>query len=592
MNSCSPELMSQPVLSTLPSMEEEVQELAALLSYPPISRSLNVVRMLSFVCEKYFAGQTEEIREHSIAIHALGRKELGFDSHADPIVRVTARILRKRLDAFYETEGRSHSLRLVLPVGQYVPKFVRVENIPDALFDPPQPNGSANEWQAHSRERSKIAGVRDPEEDFFQETPPYPRQILDRAKNHALLVNAGLVAALLLVCSIGFWVGRSTAFVPGNLVSSSIDWGKPVWSDEFNGAQGTPPDPANWGLAKGNNNGWGNGEVEVYCSAGSNAAPCDDSHRNAFQDGHGHLALQALKTRADVWTSARIMSLKEFQYGRIEARMKLPVGAGLWPAFWMLGSNYEIVHWPESGSVDFMENISNPKVPSNLGSSSIRSTVHGPGYYGGGGLFQNYFFPDGGRIDDGFHIYGAIWSPDMIQFYVDDPANVFFVGTASDIPVGARWVFNSPFHLVANLAVGGQWPGPPDESTPSAPAVLIDYIRVYKIPHIPAPAMEAQPMLLRSGGSGGTILTLTSKVKTGRVYLTCTGAPANTSCSLAMHVADFTNSPKQEVAISIAARPLSGAEQYATPSGDYTLNVTAQTMSGDTSSIMIPLRVN
>jgi beta-glucanase (GH16 family) len=573
-------------------MEEEMQELATLLSYPPIARSLNLARMLSFVCEKYFEGRPEEIRESSIAIHALGRKEMGFDSHADPIVRVTARILRKRLDAFYETEGRFHILRLVLPIGQYVPQFVRVENIPEIPLDSLQPGEGEEEALAeHCNGLPNIAAARESDGASLPRITSLAGQVLHFSRKRLLQIGIVIGTALFLVSGISFWAGRSTAFLPNDLVASSIAWGKPVWSDNFSGASGAAPDPLNWAYDTGNSNGWGNKEIEVYCAFDSNVSPCDASHPNASQDGNGHLVLRAMKTHSGSWTSARIRSLKEFQYGRIEARMKLPVGAGLWPAFWMIGSNYGAVDWPECGSVDFMENVFNPKNSSNLGPSSIRSTIHGPGYFGGNGIFENFFFPNGGRVDDGFHVYGVIWSPNMIQFYVDDPANVFFVRTASDIPAGARWVFNNPFRLVFNLAVGGQWPGSPDESTPNPSGLLIDYVRVYKIPQVPGPVMKAEPVILRTGSSGGTMLSLSSRGETGRVYLSCSGAPVNTSCSLATHVADFTNSPKQEVGVSISTGSITGTQQYVTPLGDYALTVTAQTMSGATSSVVIPLRV-
>src|SRR5262245_41779603 len=111
--------------SLLPSREEERQELARLLALPEIARSANLVRLLSFICERYFEGRSDEIRESTIAVQALGRKKEAFDSQADPIVRVTARTLRKRLEDYYRHEGRGHAVHLVLPTGQYVPRFVR-----------------------------------------------------------------------------------------------------------------------------------------------------------------------------------------------------------------------------------------------------------------------------------------------------------------------------------------------------------------------------------------------------------------------------------------------------------------------------------
>src|SRR5262245_49323656 len=108
-----------------PTREEEHEELSRLLALPEISRSANLIRLLSFICEKYFEGKTDEIRESAIAVQALGRRKDTFDSQADPIVRVTARTLRKRLEDYYRHEGRGHAVHLVLPTGQYVPRFVR-----------------------------------------------------------------------------------------------------------------------------------------------------------------------------------------------------------------------------------------------------------------------------------------------------------------------------------------------------------------------------------------------------------------------------------------------------------------------------------
>jgi hypothetical protein len=161
--------------------EQEKQELAALLSHPDIARSTNMVRMLRFICEKYFEGRIEDIRESSIAVQALGRNGSTFDSHADPIVRVTARMLRKRLDAFYRTEGRHRTLKLELPVGRYVPQFVPVEN------------------GAHS------TNIPASEKLSTKSRPP----------NRALL--ALVLAAIFAVscAAAGFWIGYQTATAAG-----------------------------------------------------------------------------------------------------------------------------------------------------------------------------------------------------------------------------------------------------------------------------------------------------------------------------------------------------------------------------------------
>ena len=128
MHNC-PDAVTPAQAPSAPTREEEQQELSRLLALPEISRSANLVRLLSFICEKYFEGKTDEIRESAIAVQALGRRKDGFDSQADPIVRVTARTLRKRLEDYYRHEGRGHAVHLVLPTGQYVPHFVRSEPV-------------------------------------------------------------------------------------------------------------------------------------------------------------------------------------------------------------------------------------------------------------------------------------------------------------------------------------------------------------------------------------------------------------------------------------------------------------------------------
>jgi hypothetical protein len=536
------------------SIDEEKRELAVLLAHPEIARSANLVRMLTFVCEKYFEGRVADIRESVIAVQALGRRESSFDSSADPIVRVTARTLRKRLEAFYQAEGREHALRLMLPIGRYVPQFIRIESAP-------------------------LNGAAAPADTGTPATAGHvPWQL-----------GTG---ALLLVFTLGFLATRQTFFEPGWIAEGGMTWGVPVWNDEFNGAAGMPPNASAWSFVTGNNEGWGNGEAEVYCAPRSDVSPCESTHPNAFQDGEGHLVIRALKSVSGAWTSARIstLGLQEFQYGRIEARMSLPVGNGLWPAFWMIGGDAPDVRWPACGSADLVENVSNQNNASNLGWSTVRATIHGPGYSLGNGLYGNYPLPKGGRID-GFHVYGAIWSPNMIQFYVDDPENIFFVGTPSSIPPGTRWVLDKPYAFVANLAVGGEWPGPSDASTPTPSDMIIDYVRVYKAKHIAGPGMHATPVVLKAGRSGGTLLSVSAPAHTGRVYLACSGAPVNTTCSLAMPVVNFADNPKQEIAVSISAWSVAGLQRYRTPEGEYSLTVTAYTISGDTSTANISLRV-
>jgi beta-glucanase (GH16 family) len=250
-----------------------------------------------------------------------------------------------------------------------------------------------------------------------------------------------------------------------------------IWSDEFNGSAGTLPDSTKWNFDVGNNGGWGNGESEFYCVAGSNSAPCSSANPNSFMNGSGSLVIRARKTASGTWTSARMLTSGKFsiQYGRIEARMRLVAASGLWPAFWMLGTNIGTVGWPSCGEVDIMEWVD------NYGPSVTSSALHGPGYSGGGNIGVQSGFPNGTRVDDAnYHIYGVIWSPNQIQFYRDSTANITRTITPANIPAGTTWAYNHPFFILMNQAVGGNWFPGPDGSTPAVNDVLVDYVRVYQ----------------------------------------------------------------------------------------------------------------
>jgi beta-glucanase (GH16 family) len=310
---------------------------------------------------------------------------------------------------------------------------------------------------------------------------------------------------------------------------------KLAWSDEFNGSTNSLINPQNWqfetGILKVNN------EVEYYCAPGDKTSPCNPTMPNAYIDGKGHLVIQALRVNSSIdpfsasWTSARLNTgnnLQSVHYGRIESRISLPIGAGLFPAFWSLGTNMDSVGWPASGETDFMENV---PASSHLGPTAIRSTIHGgisgsSCYCARQSIGKTYILPENdpnGPNVATFHAYGAIWSTNMIQFYVDDPSNVFFVATASDIPPGFAWQFNHPFYLLLNLAVGGtgSWPGPPDNSTPSPAVMKVDYVRVYQPSPIAGPSIVGPAISLTAGQSGRSELSLSSVASSGRVYLAC-----------------------------------------------------------------------
>jgi len=347
---------------------------------------------------------------------------------------------------------------------------------------------------------------------------------------------AGCVRALSALCLL--WL----AF--GN-ISAAQTWGNPAWSDEFNGPANSAINPANWTYDTGSL--MVNDEVEYYCAPGSSTPPCVAGTPNAYIDGNGHLVIQAIKISSSVapysnsWTSARLNTgnnLQSFQYGRLESSMSLPIGPGIWPAYWALGNNITSVGWPMSGEIDFMENV---PASGGLGTSAIRSTIHGGNsssscYCGGNGIGAPYSFPSNdpnGTDVTTFHTYGGIWSPNMVQFYVDDPTKIFFVVTASDIPSGQTWDFNHPFFLLLNLAVGGtgSWPGPPDGSTPNPAVMTVDYVRWYKPSVLMGPTMTASPISLMAGAGSSTV-SLNSTAGTGRVYLSCTTTVPNASCAI------------------------------------------------------------
>jgi len=406
-------------------------------------------------------------------------------------------------------------------------------------------------------------------------------------------------------------------------IANAQTW-KLAWSDEFNGPANSPINPQNWqfeaGILKVNH------EVEYYCAPGSNTSPCDPNAPNAYIDGNGHLVIQALRIDSRIdpfsgsWTSARLNTgnnLQNFQYGRIESRISLPIGPGLFPAFWSLGTNMNSVGWPASGEIDFMENVPASR---HLGPTAIRSTIIGGNsesncYCARQSIGRTYTFPESdpnGANVTTFHTYGAIWSADMIQFYVDDPTNVFFVETASDIPPQFTWQFNHPFYLVLNLALGGtgSWPGPPDSSTPSPAFMKVDYVRVYKPLPIAGPSIAGPAIGVTAGQSGRSELSLKSIAGSGRVYLTCnTNAPrttcaVNSNDALNPHTVDFGRHTTATASVtvtttagaSIADSDRSGMGGSGTPPGDYSVTVNAFTVSNSSgipdSTISIAVKVN
>lgn len=234
-----------------------------------------------------------------------------------------------------------------------------------------------------------------------------------------------------------------------------------VWSDDFTGAAGDAPDASKWGFDIGNG-GWGNSELQYYTNNASNIK----------QDGQGNLVITA---RAESFggsgfTSARIKSKGLFSqaYGRFEARIKTPYGPGIWPAFWLLGDNVDTDGWPQCGEIDIME---------QRGQESYinHGSLHGPGYSGAGAITKAYGLTNG-RFDTDFHIYAVEWGTDFIDYYVDD----FLYQRITPGAVPGNWVYDHPFFIILNVAVGGNYVGFPTSGTPFPQSMYVDYVKVYR----------------------------------------------------------------------------------------------------------------
>lgn len=222
------------------------------------------------------------------------------------------------------------------------------------------------------------------------------------------------------------------------------------------------PDAAIWRFDIGTGeNGWGNQELQYYTDRSENAV---------VQNGVLLITARKESFEGSQYTSARLVTkdLFEQEYGRFEARIRLPYGQGIWPAFWMLGADIDENPWPAAGEIDIMEyRGQNPTV--------LVGTVHGPGYSGGESISKEYTLPND-RFDTGFHIFGIEWGPEYINFYVDDV--LYNQITPEDVT--GQWVFNKPFYILMNMAVGGTFVGAPNDETQFPQTMLVDYVRVYK----------------------------------------------------------------------------------------------------------------
>lgn len=249
-----------------------------------------------------------------------------------------------------------------------------------------------------------------------------------------------------------------------------------VWADEFTQANGTSPDSAKWAYDIGDN-GWGNNEWQYYTSRTNNVR---------IENNQLVIEAKAESYMGANYTSARLKTQGKasWTYGRIEARIKIPRGQGIWPAFWMLGTNITTPGngWPNCGEIDILENIGREP-------TIVHGTVHGPGYSGANGIGGSYSLPGNPAFADDFHVYAVEWTTNQIKWFVD--GTQFFTLTPANLPNGAAWVFNAPQFLILNVAVGGNWPGYPDGTTVFPQRMTVDYVRVYAISNAPPTASGA-----------------------------------------------------------------------------------------------------
>ena len=259
-----------------------------------------------------------------------------------------------------------------------------------------------------------------------------------------------LLSVVLLVCLTN-GCGQQKAGIEGEI----------IWQDEFDGPAGQLPDPKHWVFDMGTD--WGNLQLEY------------DTNRpqNCSLDGSGDLVITAREESYENqrYTSARIKTkgLFERTYGRFEARIKLPIGQGVWPAFWLLGGDIDQVGWPACGEIDIMEYLGH-EPQKHYGS------LHGPGHSGDDALTR-YHLLEKGAFNDDFHTFAVDWNEDSFTWYMDDFA--FHSVKKTDFTQNATWVYDHPFFIILNVAVGGRWAGSPDQDTTFPQQMLVDYVRVY-----------------------------------------------------------------------------------------------------------------
>jgi beta-glucanase (GH16 family) len=283
-----------------------------------------------------------------------------------------------------------------------------------------------------------------------------------RTKMRRLLTLSVLVTCLAFAASGCGLSPFPTAAPVTPTVTPTGDW-KLVWSDEFDAPNGSAVDTTKWSFNTGSG-GWGNGELQYYTDRTDNAY---------IQDGALVIKAQREDYVASRYTSARLVTRGkgDWLHGRFEVRARLPYGQGIWPAIWMLPTDWEYGGWPASGEIDIMELVGHES-----------ATVHGTLHYGNPHEYQgDHYDLAEGTFADNYHVFALEWEPGEIRWYVDGyhyqtQTQWFTSSRGGTYPAP----FDKPFHLIMNVAVGGRWPGYPDETTEFPQYMHVDYVRVYQ----------------------------------------------------------------------------------------------------------------
>ena len=270
----------------------------------------------------------------------------------------------------------------------------------------------------------------------------------------------------LLLLSL-FVVSQQTPSVnPTDDIGLDVDRWKLTWSDEFDGKRNERPDKKKWVLETGGH-GWGNDELQTYT----------DRRRNVRLDGKGNLLIEVHEEklrgkdgRLRSYTSGRLKTLGLFsqKYGRISARIKIPTGKGLWCAFWTLGEDFPKAGWPRCGEIDIMENVGHE-------TRTVHGTLHGPGYSGARSLGKKFEIEE--VLHESFHVFTVEWTEDTIEWFVDGKS--YHKRTKADLK-NKPWMYDKPHFILLNVAVGGHWPGSPNDKTKFPQRMLVDWVRVYR----------------------------------------------------------------------------------------------------------------